>query len=47
MKLNFLCSFSKNTQVSDFIKIRPVGAEFFNTDRRTEKQTDRQLWRRL
>jgi len=25
--LNFLDSFSKNTQISNFIKIRPVGAE--------------------
>ena len=28
--------FSKNTQISKFIKIRPVEAELFHADRRTE-----------
>jgi hypothetical protein len=27
--LNFSINFSKNTQISNFMKIRPVGAEFF------------------
>jgi len=26
------------------MKIRPVGAELFHADGRTEKQTDRQTW---
>jgi hypothetical protein len=36
MNLNFLGGFSKNTKISEFIKIRPVGAELFHADRRTE-----------
>ena len=31
--------FRKNTQRSNFMKILPVGAELFNTER-TERQTD-------
>jgi hypothetical protein len=37
--LNFLDSFSKNTQISNLIKFRPVGAEFHaggRTDRHDE-----------
>jgi len=34
--LNFIDSFSKNTQLSNFMKIRFVGAEFFHADRRDE-----------
>ena len=30
----FLNRFSKNTQISNFMKIRPVRASFFHTDRR-------------
>jgi hypothetical protein len=37
--LNFLERFSKNTQVSNFIKIRPVRAELFHADGRTDGQT--------
>ena len=41
--LNFLEGFSENSQISIFMKIRPVGAELFHMDRgRTERQTDRQ-----
>jgi len=29
MKLEFFDRFSKNTRISDFMKIRPVGAELF------------------
>jgi len=28
------------------MKIRPVGAELFHTDRQTDKQTDGKTWRR-
>ena len=35
MKLELL-RFSKYTQISNFIKIRPVGAELFHADRRTD-----------
>ena len=37
MKLEFsLDSFSKNTNISDFMKIRPVGTELFHEDRRVD-----------
>jgi hypothetical protein len=35
--LNFLEGFSKNTQISNFMKIRPVRAEWFHADRRTDR----------
>jgi hypothetical protein len=37
----FLDRVSKNTQISTFMKIRPVGAELFHADRRTDGRTDR------
>jgi len=37
---NFLDRFSKNPQISNFTKIRPVEAEFFHADRRTEGHKD-------
>ena len=33
--------FSKNTQISDCMKIRPAGPEFFHAKGRTDRQTDR------
>ena len=42
--LNFLNKFSKNIQISNFMKIRPVGAKLFQwTDRHTNGQTDNTL----
>ena len=38
--LNFLDTFSKNIQISDFIKIRPGGAELFRVDSQTDIHTD-------
>jgi hypothetical protein len=32
--------FRKNTQISSFIKIRPVGAELCHTDGRTDRHND-------
>ena len=43
MKLEFPRQSFKNNQISDFTKIRPVGAELFHEDRtdgRTDGQTD-------
>ena len=34
--MNFLDRFSKKSQISGFIKIRPVGAELFHADRQTD-----------
>jgi len=36
MKLEFFDRFSENIQISDFMKIRPVGAELFHADRQTD-----------
>jgi len=37
---NYLESFLKNTQISNFTKIRPVGAELFHAERRTGGRTE-------
>jgi hypothetical protein len=34
---DFPTDFQKNTQISNFMKIRPVGAELFHADGRTDK----------
>ena len=36
---NFLDRFLRNTQMSNFITIRPVGAEFFHRDGQTHMKT--------
>jgi len=33
LNLNFLARFSKNTRISNFLNIRPVGEELFHADR--------------
>ena len=43
--MSFLHRFSQNIQLSDFIKLGPVGAELFHVVRakgRTDRKTDRQ-----
>jgi len=36
----FIDRFSTNTKVSNFMKIRPVGAKFVYADKRTDRQKD-------
>jgi hypothetical protein len=35
--VNFLKGFSKNTQITNLMKIHPVGAESFQADRQTNR----------
>jgi len=44
--LNFLDRFSKHSQISNFIKIRPMGAVLFHADKQTEGRTDGRMDRR-
>ena len=44
LKFNSLDSHSKYIQISNFMKIRPVGAELFHADRRKDERTDRQRY---
>jgi len=37
VKYPFLDKFSKNRQISNFIKTRPVGAKLFHADRQTDQ----------
>jgi hypothetical protein len=37
--MNFLDRFPKTPQISNFMKIRPVGAELFHADGQTDRQT--------
>jgi hypothetical protein len=39
IKLEFSNRFSRNTQISNLLKIPPVGAELFHVDRRTDVRT--------
>jgi hypothetical protein len=41
IKLEFSWLIFEKSQVSNFIKIRPVGAKLFLADRRSDRQTDR------
>jgi hypothetical protein len=45
MKLEFSGQFLKNTQTSNFVKIRPVGAELFHVDRWIDEQACRSTQR--
>jgi len=36
--MNFLDRFSENSEVSNLIKFRPLGANLFRSDRRTDRQ---------
>jgi len=39
MKIEFCRKILENPQISNFTKIRPVGAELFHADGRTDGQT--------
>ena len=39
--MNFLDRFSKNTQISNFVKIRLAEAELYHVDGQADRQTDR------
>jgi len=46
MKLEFpMTYFQKILKISNFMKICPVGAKFFQTERQTDRQTGRQAGR--
>jgi hypothetical protein len=38
--MDFLDTFSKNPEISNFMKIRPVGAELFLAGRRTDRHDE-------
>ena len=40
MKLEFSGIFSKNTEISNFMKIRPMRAELLHADGGTDRRTD-------
>jgi len=40
MKLIFLERFSKNIQISNFVKNHPVGAELFHVDGETDRHNE-------
>jgi hypothetical protein len=39
-KLEFINIFSKNNQISNFMKIRPVEADLFHADRQTDRHEE-------
>jgi len=41
MKLEFYLQIFKQFPISNFVKIRPVGAEFLSAVRRSDGQTDK------
>jgi len=44
-EIEFSRNFSKNTQVSIFMKIRPLRAKVSHADVKKDGQMDRQIWR--
>jgi hypothetical protein len=41
MKLEFYQQISKSTQITNFLKIRALGQEFFHAEGQTDRQADR------
>jgi hypothetical protein len=44
LNLNFIDEFSKSNQISNLMKIRPLGAELFHADRRKDRRIYGQTW---
>ena len=44
--MNCIYRFYRNTEMLNFIKIRPVGAELFHADRKTDGEKDGRIWRK-
>jgi hypothetical protein len=40
MEINFLNRFLNNAQISNFMKIRPAGAESFHADEQTDRRDE-------
>jgi hypothetical protein len=38
--MKILIKFHKNTQISNFMKMRPLGAELFHADGQTDRQDE-------
>jgi hypothetical protein len=47
MELEFLQIFSKNSEIFNFKKVRPVGAVLFHEARQTDRQMERHVMKHI